>query len=105
MLIILDSNILIKDFYMRKANMQLLRKFGKVIIPEIVYDEVRNKHRERLEAVLVDINRKIDEYDDLVPEKAKIEGVRSLEEEMKSYDDFLTCFMLEMGAYPPVSLN
>ena len=64
--------------------MQLLRKFGKVIIPEIVYDEVRNKHRERLEAVLVDINRKIDEYDDLVPEKAKIEGVRSLEEEMKS---------------------
>lgn len=101
MLIILDSNILIKDFYMRKANMQLLRKFGKVIIPEIVYDEVRNKHRERLEAALVAINRKIDEYNDLVPEKAKIDGVRSLEEEMKSYDDFLTCFMLEMGAYPP----
>ena len=101
MLIILDSNILIKDFYMRKANMQLLRKFGKVIIPEIVYDEVRNKHRERLEAALVAISRKIDEYNDLVPEKAKIDGVRSLEEEMKSYDDFLTCFMLEMGAYPP----
>ena len=60
MLIILDSNILIKDFYMRKANMQLLRKFGKVIIPEIVYDEVRNKHRERLEAALVAINIKID---------------------------------------------
>ena len=56
---------------MRKANMQLLRKFGKVIIPEIVYDEVRNKHRERLEGALVAINRKIDEYNDLGPEKAK----------------------------------
>lgn len=105
MLIVLDSNILIKDFYMRKANMQLLRKFGKVIIPEIVYDEVRNKHRERLGSVLTDVNKKIDEYNDLVPGKAKVEDVKNIEEEMKSYDDFLISFMFEMGTYPPVSLS
>lgn len=103
MLIVLDSNILIKDFYMRKANMQLLRKFGKVVIPEIVYDEVRNKHRERRRSALADVNKKIDEYNDLIPGKAKVEDVKTIEEEMKGYDDFLTGFMFEMGTYPPES--
>lgn len=35
MLVILDSNILIADFYLKKPNSQLLRKFGRVVLPEL----------------------------------------------------------------------
>lgn len=56
--VILDTNIIVSDFYMKSENFRLLFDFSKkvpfeIYIPEIVYDEVLIKYREMLEDKLI----------------------------------------------------
>lgn len=56
--IILDTNIVVSDFYMKNANFRLIFDFSKkvpfdVCIPEIVYDEIFFKYREMLSDKLI----------------------------------------------------
>ena len=65
MIVVLDTNILYKDFYMRGTQMKLLNKFCTIIIPEIVYDETINKHREKLRELGAAVVKKTEEYNQI----------------------------------------
>jgi predicted nucleic acid-binding protein len=61
MKVVLDSNIIIADFWLESTNFKLLFESAikgdvKIYIPEVVLDEVVNKYSKRLE----DSKRKID---------------------------------------------
>lgn len=103
MIVIIDSNILIADFYLKKTNSQLLRRFGQVVLPEIVYDEVQNKHRERIEEAYLTLTKKLDEYNLYASSPVQIIDCSDIDNEMMQYESFLTSFMIEMGSYPPES--
>ncbi|MGA9805023.1 MAG: hypothetical protein WA383_18120 [Terriglobales bacterium] len=52
--IALDSNVLIGDYWLRSPSFVLLREFlnktkADLIVPQIVFDEVVNHHKEDLE--------------------------------------------------------
>jgi predicted nucleic acid-binding protein len=54
MKVVLDSNIIIADFWMQSPNFQVLLESSKkgnidLMIPELVMDEVLNKFNQRIE--------------------------------------------------------
>lgn len=67
MKIVLDSNIIIADFWMESTNFKLLFESAKkedvqVLIPEIVLDEVINKYSQRLHKSVKDIDSELKTY-------------------------------------------
>ena len=100
-LVILDSNILCRDFYMQGTQSQMLLQFGKIVVPEIVYDEVLNKHCEKLMECRDNLSKKLEEYNRLLFEPCALDEKSDLETEQKHYEDFLIQLMMENGFYPP----
>lgn len=103
MIVVLDTNILYKDFYMRGTQMKLLNKFCTIIIPEIVYDETINKHREKLRELGAAVVKKTEEYNQIadIQEKTNLNDEYYLEED-KKYETFLTKMLRENENYPPI---
>jgi predicted nucleic acid-binding protein len=70
MKIVIDSNIIIADFWMESTNFKLLFESAKkgnvqILIPEIVLDEVINKYRQRLEKSLKDVGSELRTFNKL----------------------------------------
>lgn len=101
MIIVLDTNIFCRDFYARGTQMQLLMKMGNIIVPEIVFDETLNKHREKLREASSAVQKKLEEYNRLVCNEFKIDFEAKYADEDARYDEFLTELLLSHAAYPP----
>lgn len=102
-IVVLDTNILFKDFYMRGTQMRLLNKFCTIIIPEIVYDETINKHKEKLRELGLAVVKKTEEYNQIAEvQKETILNDECYLEEDKKYEKFLTRVLCENENYPPV---
>jgi predicted nucleic acid-binding protein len=70
MKIVLDSNIIIADFWMESTNFKLLFESAKkgdiqILIPEIVLDEVINKYSQRLQKSSRDVSSELKTFNKL----------------------------------------
>lgn len=101
MIIVLDTNIFCRDFYARGTQMQLLLKMGNIIVPEIVFDETLNKHREKMREAGGAAQKKLEEYNRLVCDEVKIDFEAKYAAEDAEYEDFLTNLLFSHDAYPP----
>lgn len=101
LIIVLDTNVLCRDFYAKGADMKLLFKMANIIIPEVVFDESLNKHKEKLREAGNNIKNKMDEYNRLVNGKIAIDIVGNYDEEDTQYEEFLIGLLIEHGSYPP----
>lgn len=68
MKVVLDSNIIIADFWMRSPNFKILFENSKkdeieLFIPKIVIDEVLNKFNQRIEKFKSDINGELTKFE------------------------------------------
>lgn len=62
--VILDTSIIVSDYYMKSANFKILFDYSKkipfeIFIPEVVYDEVKNKYKEQFESQLISYEKSI----------------------------------------------
>lgn len=76
MKIVLDSNIIIADFWMKSTNFELLFERAKIrdiqiFIPEIVLDEVINKYSQRLLKSLREVSSELKTFNKLSKETIK----------------------------------
>jgi len=101
LIIVLDTNILCKDFYMQGAQLSLLRQLGGIVIPEIVFDEILNKHREVVEKNGNELIKKVEEYQKVTHVPIAVNVSDCYSEEHKLYEQFLINILLENSAYPP----
>lgn len=81
--------------------MQLLLKMGNIIVPEIVFDETLNKHREKMREAGSAAQKKLEEYNRLACDEIKIDFETKYAAEDAQYEDFLTSLLLSNCAYPP----
>ncbi len=95
MKIVLDSNIIIADFWMESTNFKILFESAKkgdvhIIIPEIVLDEVVNKYSQRLQVSSRDIGSELKKFNKLSKEiiKQPIEQ-KLIEKSRKRYEERL----------------
>ena len=101
LIIVLDTNIFCRDFYARGTQMQLLLKMGNIIVPEIVFDETLNKHREKIRDAGSTAQKKVEEYNRLAYDEIKIDFEEKYADEDTRYETFLTDLLLSHGVYPP----
>lgn len=78
MKVVLDSNILISDFWLKSPNFKILLESAKdekieLFIPEIVLDEVINKFSQRINKAKIDINSEVNSFEKITNEKLGIE--------------------------------
>lgn len=81
--------------------MQLLLKMGNIVVPEIVFDETLNKHREKIREAGSVAQKKLEEYNRLACDEIKIDFETKYVAEDAQYEDFLTSLLLSNCAYPP----
>ena len=81
--------------------MQLLLKVGNIIVPEIVFDETLNKHREKIREAGSAAQKKLEEYNRLAYDQIKIDFEEKYADEDMRYETFLTDLLLAHGGYPP----
>lgn len=81
--------------------MQLLLKMGNIVVPEIVFDETLNKHREIIREAGSVAQKKLEEYNRLACDEIKIDFETKYAAEDAQYEDFLTSLLLSNCAYPP----
>ena len=53
MIVVLDTSIIVRDFFMKSSKFRILFDYSKkipfeIFIPEVVYDELVNKYKEKL---------------------------------------------------------
>lgn len=100
MIIVLDTNIFCRDFYARGTQIQLLLKMGNIIVPEIVFDETLNKHREKIRETGSAALKKLEEYNRLACDEIKIDFETKYAAEDAQFEDFLTNLLFSHDAYP-----
>lgn len=110
MLVFLDSSILCTDFYMRGTHFELLRRATGVhiILAEIVIDEVKNKHKERILSQLQSLNKNVKELNRLTDSPIQFIDETLVAKEESEYSDFIDMFLIESGStiaemYPDIS--
>ncbi|MFZ2538812.1 MAG: PIN domain-containing protein [Oscillospiraceae bacterium] len=110
--VIIDTNIIVSDFYMKNANFILLFDFSKkvpfdVYIPEIVYDEIFSKYREMLSDKLISYQKSIVQFKTLLASSDYDFLSFDLEMECENYKDFvdekITKGKLKLLPYPKTS--
>lgn len=92
--IILDTNIIVSDFFLKSANFRLLFEYSKkipfeVYIPEIVLDEVLTKFHEMLEEKYILYKKSIAQLNPLLPSSHYNFLDFDLEVERENYEDFI----------------
>lgn len=107
MLIVLDSNILCSDFYMKNLKFELINKVGTIVLGEIVVDEVCNKYREYLLANYEALKKSLNNINKVIPKPVHSIDI-SIEYEVKRYRDFLEMLSIQneiiyVDNYPTVS--
>ncbi|MGX9987227.1 PIN domain-containing protein [Soonwooa purpurea] len=91
MKVVIDSNIIISDFWMESIPSKMLLENSKnsqidLYIPKVVLDEVCNKYNERIKSNLSNISREVKSFEKLSKQKTAISI--SKETEDKIFEDY-----------------
>lgn len=95
MKVVIDSNILISDFWLESIPSQLLLENSKkekidLYIPKVVYDETCNKFRERINSHSNNITKEINSLEKLSKEKTSVViSEKDREKFYKKYEKYL----------------
>lgn len=109
MLIIIDSNILISNFFMRSTSFEVMEKVGTIVIGEIVMDEVVNKYKEMLTEQIQKARTSLDTINRFLTDKhVDFSSEIDIASEAEKYKDFLEMYILQSGltipeCYPNIS--
>ncbi|MDF2655302.1 MAG: hypothetical protein K0R19_1776 [Bacillota bacterium] len=109
--VILDTNIIVSDFYLRSPNFRLLFEYSDLLpydifLPEVVYDEVLNKYSEFLKKYVIEYEKSISQLKPLLIEKKKFRGI-DINKQYESYkrllDDNIETKRIKLIPYPKTS--
>lgn len=94
MQVILDTNILVNDFFMKSSNFKILFEFSKklpfdIIIPEVVEDEVANKYSEMLESQYIEYIKAVQKMKSFFKSQNLDFLLFDTEIEVQNYKEFL----------------
>lgn len=101
MIIVLDTNILCRDFYAKGIHLSQLLKMKNIVIPEIVFDETLNKHKEYLRTAGKNIVESTEQYNRIALKEISITLEDDYELEDAQYEKFLIDLLRKNGNYPP----
>lgn len=113
MKIVLDSNIIMADFWMESTNFTILFESAKngsieIYIPEVVIDEVKNKYSQRLLKSKTDIKTELNKFNKLSKQNiGEILIDQNIDDAIKEYDKHLDKIIkdnkIQILPYPKVS--
>jgi hypothetical protein len=103
MLLILDSNVFISDFWLRGTQFALLKDAvqrigGELLVPEVVNAEVRTKYREKLAEAIRAEAKATTAVSDLLGPSASPTPSRDLDAACRAYGDHLDRELKAIGA-------
>ena len=112
MQVILDTNIIVSDFFMRSSKFKFLFEFSRkipfnILIPEIVYDEVINKYTEMFEKQIMVYDKSVLQLKPFLYSKNVDFLAFDIEMEVENYRDFLNDLVksekIKLIPYPKTS--
>ncbi len=107
--IVLDTNIIFKDWFFKTPNMRLLKKWikssdSKLFIPQIVKAEVLNKYKETVQEKLNSVNKLNGLL--LSPQKIKLPDIEEIVESYQSYiEEIIQDFKVEQPDHSQIPHN
>lgn len=113
MLIFLDSSIFCSDFHLTSTNFELLKNYickggSWLCFSEIVIDEVKNKYKEKITALLQKANSDIQELNKSTVTNLPTISQEHINNEIKKYEDFWDMIPFQYGngmpeGYPTIA--
>ena len=107
--IVLDTNIIFKDWFFKKPNMRLLKKWlessdSKLFIPQIVKAEVLNKYKETVQEKLNYVNKLNGLL--LSTQKIKLPDIKEIVESYQNYiEEIIQDFKVEQPDHSQIPHN
>ncbi len=92
--VILDTSIIVSDFHMKSVNFKMLFDYSKkipfeIFIPEVVYDELKNKYKEQFEGYLISYEKSISKIKSLLLGRNMDFLSFDIDLQVESYVDYL----------------